>query len=59
MILERLFFDLVDIEDGPGLRSAAKLLTKDEAGRIRGEHRGRFLPNTRGRLGEAASSFTG
>jgi hypothetical protein len=27
-------FDLVDIEDGPGLRSAAKLLTKDEARRI-------------------------
>jgi hypothetical protein len=27
-------FDLVDIEDGPGLRSAAKLLSKDEARRI-------------------------
>jgi hypothetical protein len=27
-------FDLVDIEDGPGRRSAAKLLSKDEARRI-------------------------
>ena len=31
-------FDLVDIEDGPGLRSAAKLLTKDESAADRGEY---------------------
>jgi hypothetical protein len=32
-------FDLVDIEDGPGRRSAAKLLSKNEARKDCGEYR--------------------